>query len=79
MRVTFPKFPTWNFHFKEKDVKAIGAVKYRDKEDAEQTLPADKYRLAIGRNGVSSIVFLEKHSLPATKERSDAVIVEYEA
>ncbi len=78
MRVQFPKFPIWNHHFPEKDVRAIASITYRDSSDAEQQLDASFYRLAIGRNGVSSLVMLRKHELPATKERSDAVAVEYE-
>ena len=79
MRITFPVWPVWNFHFPEKDVKRITAVKYRDNSQHEQQLPDEGYRLAIGMNGVSALVLLDKGSLPKLVERPDAVTVEYEA
>jgi hypothetical protein len=79
--VTFPRWPTWNYHFPELDVDQITAVNYwPNKKDAEQqTYPLEKIRLAIGHNGVSGIVFKEIHTLPETAERPDAVSIEYEA
>lgn len=78
--VTFPRWPTWNFTFPELDVVRIAAVKYCDEKNIEQTLPPERVRLAVGRNGVSAVVFKEKHNLPAltTSQRADAVTIEYE-
>jgi hypothetical protein len=76
--VTFPKWPTWNFHFPELDVWEIKAVRFFDHHNEEQSLPLEKVRLAIGRDGTSGIVFKEKHSLPPTAERADAVSIDYE-
>lgn len=78
MRIQFAVWPIWNVHFPEKDVKRITRVVYRDPAGAEQELGKEFYRLAIGRNGVSSFVMLNKGSLPKTAERNDAVTVEYE-
>lgn len=79
MTVTFPRWPVWNFQFPEKDVKQIVAVKYRDVEDNEQELGRERYRLAIGRSGVSVLVLMQKGTLPPLFDRTDAVVVEYEA
>jgi len=76
--ITFPRWPTWNFAFPELDVRAILAVRYFDAHNAECQLPRERWRLAIGRNGVSQIVLVNQHDLPATAERPDAVSVEYE-
>jgi len=78
MRIQFPRWPVWNFQFPEKDVRSISRVWYVDTAGIEQTLPAENYRLAIGRNGVSCLVLLNKGSLPPIAERADAVSVEYE-
>lgn len=78
MRVQFPKWPIWNFTFPTEDVKQISAVNFIDPEGKQQTLDEDKWRLATGRNGVCSLVLLEKHTLPKLSERADAVTVEYE-
>jgi len=76
--VTFPRWPTWNPHLPELDVQRIVSVAYFDKHKNPQSLPLDKVRLAVGITGVSSIVLKEKHELPETAERDDAVTVEYE-
>lgn len=91
--VSFPKWPTWNFHFPEQDVKRIVAVKYYPAPLEQLALPnpdgsdprpqqldydLDKVRLATGRSGVSGIVFKEKCNLPAAAARDDAVSIEYE-
>ncbi len=76
--VTFPTWPIWNFQFAEPDLMLILSVKYYDAQERLQELPQEAWRLAIGRNGVSSLV-LQKHLLPRPlAERADAVIVEYE-
>jgi len=76
--VTFPTWPIWNFQFQELDLMQILSVKFYDAAGLLQELPNEAYRLAIGRNGVSSLV-LEKHLLPQPlEERPDAVIIEYE-
>ncbi len=77
-RVTFPRWPTWNYHFPEPDVVEITGVKYYDTANVEQTYPLDKVRHTCGHNGVAGIVFKEKHDLPPTAERPDAVTIEYE-
>lgn len=79
MTVTFPRWPVWNFQFPEKDVQRIVSVKYRDQEDAEQELDRERYRLAIGRSGVSVLVLMKKGMLPPLFDRTDAVVIEYEA
>jgi hypothetical protein len=77
--VTFPRWPTWNFHFPELDVTEITAVRYWPaKGQEQQNYPLDKVRLACGHNGVSGIVFKEKHDLPALAVRPDAVAIDYE-
>ena len=45
-----------------------------------RTLDTSNYRLSIAKNGVSGLVFKpeKKSKLPVTKQRPDAVIVEYE-
>lgn len=78
MRMTFPAWPVWGPHFPEGDVREIKTVRYFDQRNTEQELDGDFYRLAIGRNGVSSFVLLYKPNLPKTAKRSDAVTVEYE-
>lgn len=77
MRVTYPRWPIWNPHFPEKDVREVVSVNYRDVQGKEQELDGDFYRLAIGRNGVSSFVLLDKPNLPKIADRPDAVVVEY--
>lgn len=78
-QVTFPRWPTWNFHFTEKDVVRIVSVKFYSATGAPQAeYPLDQVRLAIGRSGVSGVVFKDKINLPPTAERADAVTVEYE-
>ncbi len=79
MRVTFPKWPVWNFTFPETDVRDVQSVNYVAADGKVQTLDEDKWRMATGRNGVCQLVLLEKHKLPKLAERPDAVIVEYEA
>lgn len=78
MIVKFPRWPVWNYPFPELDVKRIVSVNYFDELDSPQTLDAAKYRLSIGRNGVSGLTFLAKSQLPALRDRVDAVSVEYE-
>lgn len=78
MRVTFPRWPVWNFTFPEMDVRDVKSVNYIDAQGQPQALDEEKWRLATGRNGVCSLVLLEKHSLPQLKDRPDAVTVEYE-
>ncbi len=78
MRVTFPKWPTWNFTFPELDVRDISSVNYIDAQGVTKTLDEDLWRMATGRNGVCSLVFLDKPNLPKLSERQDAVIVEYD-
>lgn len=77
--ITFPIWPTWNFHFPELDVRAITGVRYYGADGLAHELPRERWRLAIGRNGVSSLVLVNAHDLPATAARADAVAVEYEA
>lgn len=79
MRVEFPHWPVWNYTFPERDVKRIASVTYLDDGNRPNELPADHYRLAIGRNGVSCLVLLNKGHLPKAANRADAVSVEYEA
>ena len=78
MRVTFPGWPVWSPHFRELDVRSITRVLYYDWSNEQQKLDGEFYRLAIGRNGISSFVLLNKPRLPRIAERSDAVIVEDE-
>lgn len=78
MRVTFPRWPVWNYTFPEEDVRDVSAVDYIDATGNRQSLDENKWRLATGRNGVCSLVLLDKHSLPKLAERPDAVTVEYE-
>lgn len=75
--VPFSRWPIWSWHFPEKDVKRIVAVKYWA-GDKQKQLDLEEVRLATGRSGVSALVFKNKHSLPPTDERDDAVTVEYE-
>lgn len=77
-QVQFPRWPVWNFQFPTEDVKRIERVWYYDAGEQEMELPADQYRLAIGRSGVSALVLLRKGDLPAIADRPDAVTVEYE-
>lgn len=79
MRVQFPHWPVWNYQFRERDVKRIAAVTYKNPAGQDQALSGEHYRLAIGRNGVSCLVLLNKGQLPKTAHRPDAVSVEYEA
>jgi hypothetical protein len=51
---------------------------YYDWSNEQQELDGEFYRLAIGRNGISSFVLLNKPRLPRIVERPDAVTVEYE-
>lgn len=77
--VTFPRWPTWNFTFPERDVARVTAVRYFDSAtNGEQELPLERVRLAVGRTGVAALVFKEKHDLPPLTERADAVTVDYE-
>jgi hypothetical protein len=85
--VSFPRFPTWNYHFPELDVERIRSVKYWPKgvavNEAGQAvgqleLALDQVRLTCGNNGVSGVWFKDAHELPATAERPDAVTIEYE-
>lgn len=82
-QIEFPSWPTWNFQFPEPDVHLVHRVLYRPRAEegtaAEpRELPADQWRLAIGRNGVSALVLLHRGALPELAERSDAVMVIYE-
>lgn len=76
--VTFPRWPTWNFHFPELDVEQIKAVRYWPARGEQENYPLEKIRLVCGHNGVSGIVFKEKHALPPTADRPDAVAIDYE-
>lgn len=77
--VSFPRFPTWNYHFPERDVAAITAVTYLDPEGHEQSLPLERVRLTCGRSGVSGVFFIDQHTLPATQAGDvHAVTIEYE-
>jgi hypothetical protein len=78
MRVQFPKWPVWNYHFPQIDVRAITSVLYINKQGSEQTLDPTAYRLSIGRNGVSGIQFLAKPQLPELADRTDAVAIYYD-
>lgn len=79
MRVTFPRWPTWNYQFPELDVQRIRSVSYVAPDSSKGELDRDKFRLAIGRNGVSVLVLLDKGNLPAIADRADAVAVDYDA
>jgi hypothetical protein len=74
--VTFPRWPTWNFHFPEIDVWEITAVRFFDTQNNEQQLPlaGSAWRSDTTESG---IVFKEKHTLPElTAEREDAVTID---
>lgn len=78
--VTFPGWPTWNWQFPERDVpEGPVQVRYFDAQGAEQTLPEERFRVARGTQGVTALVFVDKHDLPKLAPRPDAVRVEYEA
>lgn len=79
MRVTYPGWPVWGPHFKELDVRSIDRVLYYDWTNEQKELGRESYRLTIGRNGISGFVLLNKPNLPKLFQRSDAVIVEYQA
>ena len=77
--IEFPAWPIWNFQFPELDVMLVHAVKYFDEQGQVQSLPQDFWRLAIGRNGVSMLVFLRKNDLPTLQaDHPQPVSVEYE-
>jgi hypothetical protein len=78
--IEFPTWAIWNFMFPEKDVMLVHAVKYYDEGGQLQSLPeADFWRLAIGRNGVSTLVIFNKNKLPKLQaDRALPVFVEYE-
>lgn len=77
--VTFPGWPRWNWQFPERDVpEGPVAVRYIDEQGAEQTLPEERFRVARSTRGVTCLVFIDKHDLPAVANRPDAVRVEYE-
>lgn len=76
-RVTFSRWPVWNYQFPERDVRSV-VVRYHDASGALRELAPGRTRLAVGRNGVCALVLLEKHDLPALAERPDAVLVDYE-
>ncbi len=78
MRVQFPKWPVWNYHFAERDIRDVTAVNYIDAQGQNQTLDEELWRFTTGRSGVCGIVFLDKPNLPKTAERPDAVTIEYE-
>lgn len=93
LSISFPVWPKWNYHFPERDVDPIVAVKYWPANqplaiagpDTEATqlqpaeYPLELVRLTCGANGVSGITFKEKHNLPALATRPDAVTIIYDA
>jgi hypothetical protein len=72
------RWPTWNYHFPELDVKSIASISYRDQNGNRQTLSDEIYRLTIGRNGVSGLHFLKKATLPTLLDETDAISIEYD-
>jgi hypothetical protein len=78
--VTFPTWPTWNYHFPELDVLEVVSVKYVDGDGVEQTLGENAWRLTIGRSGVSGIRFIEPNRLEQfdpQHPRADRVKIDY--
>jgi uncharacterized phiE125 gp8 family phage protein len=76
---TYDGWPCGVVKFDRQPVTAISSVKYRDADDAEQTLSASNYRLLVSSEAAAAMEFDEDFSAPSLNGRADAVTVTYVA
>lgn len=56
---------------------AVGSIKYRDADNAEQTLNASNYHVVLSTDGFGKVVWAADASLPTVYDRPDAISVTF--